>query len=182
MRVTVSGAPTESALLVPVVEAEDVVSSWRARLDPAARRGVPAHVTLLYPFAFPTAINDDIRTRLREVFSTVRPFDFSLASVRWFGDNVVFLAPEPDESFRRLTNTLTETFPEYPPYAGAFVDVVPHLTVGDNSPPALLHAAADDVRPKLPIRSHAREVWLLIGSDAPASWNIRDRFPLSLTT
>ena len=182
MRVIVSGVPTQSALLVPVVEAEDVVSPWRARLDPAARRGVPPHVTLLYPFALPAAINEDICARLREVFATVRRFDFSLASVKWFGDDVVFLAPEPDEPFRRLTNMLTEAFPAYPPYEGAFVDVVPHLTVGDHGPRALLQAAADDVRPKLPFRSEAREVWLMIGSDAPASWHIRDRFPLSLTT
>ena len=43
-------AAAESAVLVPVPEAERAVSRHRARLDGAAARGVPAHVTVLYPF------------------------------------------------------------------------------------------------------------------------------------
>jgi hypothetical protein len=41
---------TVSAVLVPVPEAERVVSRPRARLDAAATAGVPAHVTALFPF------------------------------------------------------------------------------------------------------------------------------------
>jgi hypothetical protein len=39
--------PTQSAVLVPVPEAERVVSRHRGRLDAAAALGVPAHVTVL---------------------------------------------------------------------------------------------------------------------------------------
>jgi len=46
----------QSAVLVPVPEAEPAVSRHRARLDRAAAWGVPAHVTILYPFAPPLAI------------------------------------------------------------------------------------------------------------------------------
>jgi hypothetical protein len=35
---------------VPLLEAEAVVGDLRARLDRSAGWGVPAHVTLLYPF------------------------------------------------------------------------------------------------------------------------------------
>ena len=44
-------AETVSAVLVPVLEAERVVSRHRARLDAAATAGVPAHVTVLFPLA-----------------------------------------------------------------------------------------------------------------------------------
>jgi 2'-5' RNA ligase len=169
---------TESALLIAVPEAEDAVSSWRDRLDPAARLGVPAHITLLYPFEHPGALDDNKLRRLRAVLGAVRRFDFSLKAVRWFGDQVVYLAPDPDEPFRRLTQVLTKGFPEFPPYGGAFAEVVPHLTVGDGGPPALLADAADAVRHKLPIRSTATEVVLMVGLDAPASWSVHERFPL----
>ena len=43
----------ESAILVPVPEAGPVVGRLRARLDRSASRGVPAHVTVLYPFVPP---------------------------------------------------------------------------------------------------------------------------------
>ena len=34
-----------------------------------------------------------------------------------------------DTGFRRLTARLAAEFPDFPPYAGAFPDVVPHLTL-----------------------------------------------------
>jgi hypothetical protein len=40
----------QSALLLPVPAAEAAVGPYRALLDPSARDGVPAHITVLYPF------------------------------------------------------------------------------------------------------------------------------------
>ncbi|CAM5691577.1 hypothetical protein SCHAM137S_06449 [Streptomyces chartreusis] len=45
------------------------------------------------------------------------------------GFPVLYLAPEPDTHFRRLTDAITERWPENPPFGGQFDDVVPHLTV-----------------------------------------------------
>ena len=49
----------QSALLVPVPAAEPAVAEHRARLDGSARDGVPAHLTVLYPF-LPPALVDDV--------------------------------------------------------------------------------------------------------------------------
>ena len=46
-------APLESALLVPVPEAEPFVQRHRFRHDSVALRGVPAHITVLFPFVAP---------------------------------------------------------------------------------------------------------------------------------
>ena len=48
-------AMPETALVVEVPEAEPLVSQWRAQHDWSAQRGVPAHITILYPFAPPSA-------------------------------------------------------------------------------------------------------------------------------
>ena len=45
--------PRRTAVIVPVPEAEPVVARHRATLDAAAGWGVPAHVTVLFPFAPP---------------------------------------------------------------------------------------------------------------------------------
>ena len=42
--------PLESALVALVPEAECLVKTFRDRYDPSAALGVPAHITLLYPF------------------------------------------------------------------------------------------------------------------------------------
>ena len=45
---------SETALIVEVSEAEEAVHEWRARHDSVAARGVPAHVTVLFPFVAPS--------------------------------------------------------------------------------------------------------------------------------
>ena len=45
--------PTETAVLALVPEVEPVVGEHRRRLDPTTAAGVPAHVTVIYPFVPP---------------------------------------------------------------------------------------------------------------------------------
>ena len=60
MSVEQEPCPSESCLLVPVPDAEPAVGRLRGRLDRAAAWGVPAHVTILYPFVLPDAITSEV--------------------------------------------------------------------------------------------------------------------------
>jgi len=40
----------QTAIIVPVPEAESAMSRWREKFDDSARAGVPAHVTVIAPF------------------------------------------------------------------------------------------------------------------------------------
>ena len=55
---------TETAVVVPVPAAEPVVAGHRRRLDVAASWGVGAHVSVLYPFAPPSVVDDALIARL----------------------------------------------------------------------------------------------------------------------
>jgi 2'-5' RNA ligase len=171
--------PSQSAIVVPVPHAEPHVAALRRSFDPSERLGVPAHVTVLYPFVDPAAPLEPVVRRLRTVLSTVRRFAFRLDRVCWFGDDVVWLAPEPDSGFRLLTALVHNAWPDLPPYGGAHDDVVPHLTIGDGASAAELQNAAAAIQPRLPIRALAYEVWLMHGSDQPDSWRLRKRFVLA---
>lgn len=122
------GVPPRSALIVRVPEADPYVADLRARFDPVASRGVPAHVTILVPFVPPARIDADVLRRLRAALADTRSFAFRLAEVRRF-DDVVYLAPEPAAPFIALTAAVHGTFPDHPPYGGVHASVVPHLTV-----------------------------------------------------
>jgi len=150
-----------SGLIVTVPQAEPAVSAWRSQLDPMAALGIPAHLTVLFPFVPPAGIDEATRTTLRELLSSVTTFDFSLVATRWFADTVVWLAPDPDAPFRVLTQAVADAFPAYPPYGGQFPDPVPHLTIADRGPPEAMHAAEQQLQRALPIRSIARSVTLL---------------------
>jgi 2'-5' RNA ligase len=171
----------ESAVLIPVPEAEPAVGPHRERLDRAAAWGIPAHVTILYPFMPPSAITDAAIVALGDAVRTVSAFHCLFPETAWFGDEVLWLAPRPDEPFRALTRAVSAAFPGYPPYGGAHDDVVPHLTVGDRpggGVPELLAAAAA-ILPALPIRSHVSRVWLMTGTSAMGSWHAIAELPLA---
>ena len=102
MVVPASASPGESAILVPVPEAEVVVGHLRARLDPSASRGVPAHVTVLYPFVTPEQMTAALIARAAAAVASVSGFDCRFAGTGWFGDDVVWLAPDPSGPFRPL--------------------------------------------------------------------------------
>ena len=46
----VTESPRETALILPVADAEPAVARWRLAHDPSAAQGVPARITPLYPF------------------------------------------------------------------------------------------------------------------------------------
>ncbi|WP_203718164.1 2'-5' RNA ligase family protein [Asanoa siamensis] len=166
----------ETALIVPVPEAEPVVARHRERFDQAARWGVPAHVTALYPFVPPAAVTDDVLAAVRATVANTPRFTVEFAEVRWFGEHVAWLAPTPDQPFRALTEALWARFPDQPPYRGEFADVVPHLTIGHDVPVSDLQAAADAVTARLPLTATPAEVWLMVGAPEPDSWHTAARF------
>jgi 2'-5' RNA ligase len=167
----------ESALIVPVPEVEVLVGAWRERYDDSARTGVPAHVTLLYPFLSPAEVTPADQERLSALFAAAAPTRFRLAAVRRFSRGVLYLAPEPEGFFRDLTARIFELYPHRPPYGGAFQDVVPHLTVAQAEDHAMLDEVEAAVAPGLPVEAHAAEAWLMV-QDEDDRWLAGHRFPL----
>jgi len=184
----VSDVELQSALLLTVPAAEAAVGPHRARLDSNARDGVPAHLTVLYPFLPPAEIGPDALAGLSRLFAGIPRFAFTLDRVRWFGEAVVWLGPSDEAPFRALTELAVEAYPGCSPYGGIYEDVVPHRTIGHGGDPADLRAAAEAVRPLLPIATEATEVTLMAGPkpDQPEgllrrpsdNWHTVASFPL----
>ena len=61
----------QSALIIEVPEAEPAVARHRERLDPSAALGIPAHITLLYPFLPPAAVSSPVLAELEPLFGAV---------------------------------------------------------------------------------------------------------------
>ena len=172
-------AETESAVLVVVREAEPVVGRLRVDLDRSAGWGVPPHVTVLYPFLPPDRLDLAAVERLGAAVATVPAFDLMFARLAWFGDKVLWLAPEPDQPLRALTASVFKSFPDCPPYGGEHDEPIPHLTVGHDWPVAVLRSAAAEVERQLPIRVGVSAVELLVGSEEPNSWRTLATLPLA---
>jgi 2'-5' RNA ligase len=174
----VTTPPRLTGLVVTVPEAEVAVGRLRARLDAHAALGVPAHVTVLFPFVPADDLDDGVLQRVRAVVDTVPRFAYRFDRTDWFGDDVLWLAPADPVPFRRLTGLLAAEFPDHPPFGGRFDAVVPHLTVGQGHPRPVLAAAERDVTPHLPITGRAGEVTVLVQAGPGGRWSRRATVPL----
>ena len=170
----------ESGLVVLVPAAEKLVEPFRTRYDPSAAAGMPAHVTLLYPFKPPGEIGEVDIEMLDRCLASFRRFDFALTTIRRFSNGALYLAPEPDEPFRQITLAIWGCYPETPPYGGRFSTIVPHLTIVEPGEGCEIEriaaefAAAGDRT--LPIRATASEIALM--DTLTGSWQVRTTIPL----
>jgi len=165
---------TALAILVP--EADPVVGPSRARHDPAAAAGLSAHVTVVAPFVPEVVLRQSDETRLAELFRGVRPFGATFRRCGRFGATTLFLVAEPGRPFVRLTETVVEAYPAFPPYGGKFEEIVPHMTLADGADAALLDAVEAALPRPLRIETQVREVVLFVR--AGDRWNPRRRFAL----
>ena len=165
----------ETALVVLVPEAEPLVASHRLRHDPSAARGVPAHVTILYPFR--SELDEGADNDITDLADGVIAFDVEFAAVSQFPGGVVYLAPSPSEPFLRLIAAAMRMFPDCPPYSGTISDPIPHLTVADGVD-ALTAATLDRaLRPGLPVTARIERL-TLIGENAAGRWNVLHHWSL----
>ena len=160
--------PRRTALIVPVPEAEPAVGALRLEHDPSAALGAPAHITILFPFAPPDALDE---AAVADLVGRFHAFDFVLDRIERFedGEGAVWLHPEPSAPFADLAAAARQRWPEYPPYGGAFDGPIPHLTVS---------AGPADLDVALPIACRARVVALIEESEEDGRWRERRVFPL----
>jgi 2'-5' RNA ligase len=157
---------TRHALLVPFPELYELVDPWLERTCATKpSHGISAHVTLLYPAP-------DDEDGIARVVGGFDAFDVEFREFGRFAD-VLYLAPDPAPTFVEITRALVQRFPQWPPYGGAYEEVVPHLTVAQTTS---LDEAEAVLRPRLPLRGRARAA-VLYAQNATSQWDRRARFP-----
>ena len=170
--------PTKSAIVALFPKVDEVVAPYRMKLDPSAPWGVPAHVTVLYPFVPPHAISRYLVNQIQEVAGRLHAVDVRFERIACFGEQVVYAAPEPDEWFRVATLGIFHAFPDYPPYDGEIEDPTPHLTIGDGGPGDEMKRAGKEIEERLPLQQRLEHLALMVGSEEPDSWSVLHEFEL----
>jgi 2'-5' RNA ligase len=168
----------EAALIVPVLEAEQYVSNFRMEYDPSASVGVPAHITINYPFTPEISNHLDYIAELSSIISGFTQFPFQLIEICTF-PQAVYLSPQPTSPFIDIIQAISSGFPESQPYKDEFSQIVPHLTlaqVKENEIQSIEKMALNLLNPNLPISAKASEIWLI--ENFKGKWKRRMVFPL----
>ncbi|WP_158604421.1 2'-5' RNA ligase family protein [Nocardioides mangrovicus] len=165
----------QTGLIAPVPAAEAAVGDQRAAHDSSTQLGVPAHVTVLFPFLELAEVDDQVLDELARLVRGHGRFEVAFRAAGRF-PGVLWLDPDPDVPFRALTGEVAHRWPQCPPYEGVYDDVVPHLTVAEGDD-EVLDAAERVVLPRLPVVTSIAEV-RLIGFDG-GQWETVARFDLA---
>ena len=141
--------------------------------ETATAAGVPAHVTVLYPFLRAGRITTGDHRALARAAATVPAFDLTLDRVGRF-PGVVYLAPDVTEPFAALLAAVQQVWPHLEPYGGEFDTFVPHLTILEGPEPDGL---ATSLEAELPIVARADALTLIVQQPG-GGWATEGRFPL----
>lgn len=167
-------------MIAPVPTADAVFGDLRRKYDHSSAWGIPAHVTVLYPFVAPFDVDEVVIATLAETVACVSAFACHFNRTQRFDKNVLWLDPEPNDPFRLLTTALWSAFPLHPPYGGVHEDVLPHLTLAEArlTDQASMDRAEEEAQRRLPLSSHIDHLLLIAGTESPDSWRVLQSVPL----
>lgn len=174
-----------SLVIVRVLEVEPYVANLRARFDPAALRGLGAHVTLLHAALPRGGIDPAMKIGVAAIAAASAPFAFEVTRVARF-PATVYLAVEPAVPFENLHQRLTALAPARSAGHRPRRDFVPHISVvrqGSGADPAdrAVREAEGELGEALarrgPVRCVCLEIVLL--EDSTGTWRPVQSFALS---
>jgi 2'-5' RNA ligase len=166
----------DSALVIPVSLPPRLERERRLYVSVAAH-GVPAHLTLLYPFIAPADLSDHDRQRIASILEQHPAIDYSLGGIRAW-PTALYLEVLPASPFAQLVDDLNAAYPAWVPYRGEF-SYVPHVTVAELRPADSLQIAHPPrfSSPRRPLGRRAERA-ILIVQDQADRWHTRWRFEL----
>ncbi|MGH3672520.1 MAG: 2'-5' RNA ligase family protein [Pseudonocardiaceae bacterium] len=162
----------QTGLVVPVPAADALLASVEARYPGTVRVGLPAHVSLLYPFLAAAELDERVITALGELFRKQAPMPVTFTTCYRRG-GFVALRPDPLDGPAGLIDETRRRWPHLVPYGGRYGAAEPHLTVAMSSSTEVAAVIEQEVPAALPIPAQLREVLLVVFEER---WTLRDRF------
>ncbi len=168
--------PSEETALIVRVALPPRLEALRMRSVPEAAAGLPAHVTVAYPFAEADSIDDALVALIAEVVARHAPWTMRLVERRRWPD-AVYASIEPDGPAIALQADLAAAFPSLPIYGGAIDVFVPHVTIAEGRAVDDPAVDADPAWDDLPVTRTVKDVELIV-RDVDGRWGSTRTFPL----
>lgn len=167
--------PRGGAALVITVRLPPALEALRLRGIVEAQHGVPAHITLLYPFAEPSTIGPAVLKTVRRIARTHECMTVRLVEPCLWPDTL-YASVEPVAELRSLYEDLAAAFPAFPLYGGAF-SFTPHVSIAEGPAAGGPDLPGHPAWRALPMEVAVSAVDLVVLDDT--GWHRAHRFPLA---
>jgi len=159
-------------LLVQVPEAEPVVREDPLRLDPVTEKGVPAHVTALFPFVAVDGLDDEGLDLVASGAAGHPAFSHSFRTTGWFEGAALWLATNDPLPSVRLSEDLAEDLPRPPRLRRRVRRNHPtQLAVARSTTHRELEGVERELLPALPLNGRASHLTLM-REDSNGRWSV----------
>lgn len=123
-----------SALDIQISNAGEIIEKYRKKYTSDGAKGMPPHITLLYPFLKTNEYTQQNHNILVDVISKMQPFSFRFEGVDRF-PGVLYLKVSQKEKIINIIQKIVHEFPDFLPYGGKFPinELTPHLSIAVSS-------------------------------------------------
>jgi 2'-5' RNA ligase len=166
--------PGQTALVLPVPAADPLLAAVAARYPDAVREGLPAHLTVLYPFVPADELDASVMQACAQIVRGIAPITvrFTRCQVR---PELIYLPPEPADQVQRLLEEVWARWPALLPYGGKYADASAHVSIALGAQAEDQDAIVGLVEPLLPVTTQLSE--LHVAALDEDGWGIRSRLP-----
>ncbi len=161
-----------TSLLFLVPEAQDLFDA----VGGATPGGIPAHITVLYPFVPPISITSQTREELAQLAATTDRFAVTITSLAQY-EITTYLNLEPEEPVRAITHRIFAQWPDYPPYGDMALYIQPHMALAQGVIPSDIEATA---LPHLPVSAEITHLTVMVRRWS-GRWRVDSQFPFRRT-
>ena len=162
----------KTGVVIPVPAVDSLLASVAARFPGVVREGVPAHLSVQYPFVAAGELDDGVAGALAKVFAEQQPMPVTFTECRRRG-GFVYLVPDPIDGLAKLTAQIRHRWPEVAPPEGLDDEVGPHVTVAMRASDQAADTIEQETITALPISTELAEAWLVAFD---GRWVLRERF------
>ncbi|GAB2755429.1 2'-5' RNA ligase family protein [Salinifilum aidingensis] len=162
-----------TGLVLPVPEADPVLTTVRQGFPGALLRENPAHISLLYPFLDAAAVDERTVDALDGIVRAQGTASLTLAECRREEDGFVYL-PADSTEVAALADAVRTRWPDVAPHEGRGGVTAPHVTVASGVAEETATQIQTTVTGVLPVLAVLEEVWLVVFTGG--QWQVRERF------
>ncbi|MEU6660087.1 2'-5' RNA ligase family protein [Streptomyces sp. NPDC046821] len=163
-----------SALVIILPEANPLLEAAAQVTPHLVRKGLPAHVSLLYPFLPTEEVTAGVDAEVRDLAASLRTVETELTDFAEAPGFVGMAVP----ALRPLADAFYARWPHIAPYGGRFGQrPEPHVTLVTGASPEEAELVREKVRPLLPLRVTAWRADLVVRTDR--DWRLRLTAPFA---
>lgn len=166
-------AEKPTGLIFPVPAAQALVDKFLLQTDPTRDSGLPAHITVLFPFV---PVTPRVTEKLEAFFKDIPPFEINFDKAAKFPLNT-YLVPRQNDFLIQIIEKASRTF-DIKPYGGVHPKIIPHLTLVHSSNEIVLNSALIQANNHGPISDTIDKALLLAPSKHEKGWKIKHTIAL----